>query len=75
MLSGLAYSIARADLFFLVTGPPLVFVSIGSPDYCLCIQYYPIGFYVMPYLGLKVLGWEGVVMFLQNELGEVVERM
>jgi hypothetical protein len=29
---------------------------------------------VLPYLDLKVLGWEGVVrhVFLQNELGEVV---
>ena len=28
----------------------------------------------MPYLDLKVLGWEGVVryVFLQNELGEVI---
>ena len=29
----------------------------------------------MPYLDLKVFGWEGVErhVFLQNELGEVVE--
>ena len=28
----------------------------------------------MPYLGIKVLGWEGLGrhVFLQNELGEVV---
>ena len=71
----MAYSIARADLFpFFGHGSALSLCIHRISYYCLCIQYYPIGFYVMPYLDLKVLGWEGVVryVFLQNELGEVV---